>query len=77
VNCYECGTVHHQGKPLVLEGVTYHPFLIRFTTTDGRRHVKTLWAPALFALRDPVVRYLDDRGDVDSSKKVVVRCKKW
>lgn len=65
-------------KALVIEGVPYVPFLVRFSTLDGRRRVKTLWAPECGPrawLHADVCAYLEDRGDVDADEPVTVRCK--
>ena len=60
-----------------LEGVSYTPFLLRFTTLNGRRHVKTLWMPAQRnTVVQAVVQYLDERGDVDAGRPVIVRVKR-
>lgn len=65
-------------KPLVVEGVPYAPFLVRFSTLDGRRRVKTLWSPRHGPrswIAQEVTYYLNARGDVDASKNVLVRVK--
>ena len=66
-------------KPLVVESIPYAPYLVRFSTRDGRRRVKTLWAPQggpRAWVSESVTSYLDDRGDVDASKNVIVRVKR-
>lgn len=55
------------------EGVEYHPFLVRFTTNDGKRRRMKVWSPNEAFLGEIVRRELDGRGDVDASKQIYVR----
>lgn len=56
-----------------VEGVWYAPYVVRYVTTAGKRRRFTVWCPGSPWLRDTVLRALDDREDVDRSKRVSVR----
>lgn len=43
-----------------VEGVTYYPYTIRFTTAHGKRVVWTRWAPYEGALANSLRRELDN-----------------
>ena len=65
---------------MVLEGVRYSAFLVTFTTDRGKERTATVHAPGPPLASNPwlheiVCRYLDGRGDVDATKKIVVRRK--
>lgn len=52
-------------KMLLIEGVRYHPFVVRYTLADGRRRRMTRWSPGFPWVRDEVGRELLDRFELD------------
>ena len=49
-------------RELILEGVRYVPFRVRFHLTDGRRRSWRRWAPALQYATESTFRELDANG---------------
>lgn len=50
---------------MVVEGVRYYRFHIRFRLADGTRKRITRWAPALMYMRESLARELVDRYGSD------------
>lgn len=46
---------------MLVEGVLYHRFRVRYTLATGQRRVMIRWAPALVYMRESVLRELVDR----------------
>ncbi len=53
---------------MIIEGVTYHRFAVRFTLADGRRHQWVRWSPDYSLARLEAVRELIDRFGVKGIK---------
>lgn len=53
---------------MIVEGVTYHRFRVRYTLSDGRRRCMTRWAPALVYAREAVLRELVERFGLEGIK---------
>jgi len=51
-----------------VEGVTYHPFLVRYTLSDGKRRRMVRWSPGNPWVRNEVARELVDRFGVEGIK---------
>lgn len=58
----------------MVEGVPYHRYLVRYTTSAGKRRQKVLYAPGRAFLRDTIDRwvYLDD-VDIKPGSNVIVK----
>ncbi len=52
-------------RTLIVEGVRYYPFRVRYTLADGRRRRMTRWSPGFPWVREEIARELDDRFGID------------
>lgn len=59
--------------PLLIEGVRYYPFIVRYRLADGRRRRMRRWSPGFPWVREEVARELQDRFDVTDIQAGSVR----
>lgn len=50
---------------MIVEGVRYYRFIVRFRWADGRRARWVRWAPAVVFMREQLIRELDAK-DIES-----------
>ncbi len=58
---------------MIVEGVTYYPFRIRFTLSNGKRRVIVRWSPGRPWIPGEIAREFHDRGiDVKRGSNVYI-----
>lgn len=72
VTCARCvvaETFEREHETRVIEGVTYYPFLVRFTLADGKRRRIVRWSPGDPWVRDEIGRELVERYGLEGIKE--------
>lgn len=58
---------------MIIEGVHYHRYLVRYTLTDGKRRRMVHYSPGYPWVRSEVARRLDERVGIKNIKPHSVR----
>lgn len=61
LDCHDMTRRERRKAVRVVEGVSYYPFLVRFTLADGRKRRLVRWSPGAPWVGGEVVRELEDR----------------